>query len=172
MSTVYLVLTLVVGPLIGGGLVYLIQSRIRVQEARETAGIQSEATKTSAPLAVIMNQLVAKDAQIDRAQSQHHAFVETQMARNDATTQAVLALAEQVRVQTGNLKDISSSLQEHRNESGARSGRIYEKIGLVNERLAGLEAGLKNSLDTAQKAAETAKTVFEHMNQTREADRA
>lgn len=164
MNATYLALTLVVGPLIGGGLVYFIQSRIRVREARETAGIQAEATAAATPYQVFQQQLIAKDAQIATIQVQHHTFVETQMARNDATTQAVLALAEQVRVQTGNLKEISVVLQSHREESGTRSGRIYEKIGLVNERLAGLEAGLKNSLETAQRAAEIAKEAVEAVN--------
>ncbi len=139
----YLVISVVIGPLIGGGVVFYLQSRIRVREARETSRIQSDAQTAAQPLAVIMNQLVAKDAQIDRAQNQHHAFVETQMARNDATTQAILALAEQVRVQTGNLKDLSVSLTAHREESSLRGGKVYEKIGMVNERLATIEAMVK-----------------------------
>lgn len=156
MNTTYLILTMVVGPLIGGGMVYYIQSRIRIHEARETAGIQSEATAVNTPYQVLQQQLMAKDAQIAQSQAQHHNFVETQMARNDASTQAILALAEQVRVQTGNLKDISGGLQAHRDESTVRSGKIYEKIGLVNERLAGLEVGIKTSIETAQRAADKA----------------
>lgn len=143
MNTAYLALTLVVGPLVGGGLVYFIQSRIRLNEARETAGIQAEAAATQTPYQVLQQQIAVKDAQISQSQTQHHAFVETQMARNDAATQAMLSLAEQVRMQTDNLKDLSVGLQMHRDESSARSGKIYEKIGQVNERLATIEAHVR-----------------------------
>lgn len=142
--------------LVGGVLVYYLQSRIRVKETADTTGIHAQATAAQAPYTVLQQQLTAKDAQIAQAQGQHHQFVESQMARNDATTQAVLALAEQVRVQTGNLKDVSAALAEHRTESSARAGRIYEQVGKVNERLAGLEAGVKTTLELAQSAAKDA----------------
>lgn len=164
MNTTYLVLSLVIGPLIGGGLVYYIQSRIRVKEARDTAGIHAEATAVATPYAVLQQQLITKDQQLASAQGLHHAFVESTMARSDATTQAILALAEQVRVQTGNLKDLGSGLDTHRTESSARAGKIYEQIGKVNERLAGLEANVKNSLETASDAAKTAKDAAETLD--------
>lgn len=157
MNTTYMVLTMIIAPLIGGGVVYFIQSRIRINELRETSGIQASAVAVNTPYQVLQQQLSAKDAQIAQAQGQHHAFVESQMERNDATTKALLALAEQLRVQTGNLKDVSVSLQEHRTESSARAGKIYEQVGKVNERLAGLEANVKNSLETAKDAAEVAR---------------
>jgi hypothetical protein len=143
MNTAYLFLTLVVGPLVGGGVVCFIQSKIRVNEARETAEIRTHEAAGAAPYQVLQQQLAAKDAMIASAQSQHHAFVETQMARNDASTRALLELAEQIRVQTANLKDMSTSLQGHKDEAHARAGRLYEKIGEVNERLATIEAKVK-----------------------------
>ena len=161
MSTAYLVLSLIVAPLVGGGAVYYIQSRIRRNEAREMASIQTEASAASTPYQLLQNQLATKDAMLSQSQAQHHQFVESQMARNDATTQAILGLAEQVRVQTGNLQDLSSVLQTHRDEGAMRSGKIYEKIGQVNERLAGIESGIKNSIETAQDAAKTAKAAAE-----------
>lgn len=161
MNTTYLVLSLVVGPLIGGGLVYYIQSRIRINETKETTAIQGAAAAAATPYQVLQQQLQSKDAQIAQAQQQHHEFVASQMARNDATTQAVLALAEQVRVQTGNLKDVSTALHEHRVESSARAGKIYEQVGKVNERLAGIESNIKSTLESAQDAAASAKEAAE-----------
>lgn len=139
MSTTYLVLTLIGGPLVGGGLVYYIQSRIRIQEARENAAIQGNATAANTPYQVLQQQLAAKDGQIAQTQQQHHAFVESQMARNDATTKAIIELAAECRAQTDTLKAVGLSLQAHREESSARAGKIYEKIGAVNERLAAIE---------------------------------
>lgn len=160
--TIGQIVILLAGTLLGGGgLGYYIQSRIRVREAKEMAGIQTEVTVTTAPIAVLQQQLAAKDAQLNQSQQMSHDFVESQMKRNDATTAAVLALAEQVRVQTTNLKDIGTSLQNHREESSARAGKTYEKISDVNERLAGLEAGIKNCLDTAESAAYKAKEAAE-----------
>lgn len=131
--------------LIGGGLVYFIQSRIRVKEAHDIAGIQAEAVAVNTPYQVLQQQLNVKDSQIAQSQAVHHSFVESQMARNDATTKATLELAEQVRAQTENLKDMSRSLQSHREESSARTGKIYEKIGEVNERLATIEAQMRSA---------------------------
>jgi len=157
MTTTYLVLTLLVGPLVGGGLVYFIQSRIRVKEVRDTAGIHAEAAANQTPYTVMQQQLLAKDAQLAQVQGQHYAFVEGTMKRNDATTEAVLALAEQVRVQTTNLTELRQDLGSHRTESSARAGKTYEAIGKVNERLAGLEANIKGVLDDAKTAAKDAK---------------
>lgn len=161
MSTTQLLLSFVVGPLIGGVLVFYLQSRIRVKETKDTTAIHGEAAAAAAPYAVLQQQLQAKDAQLAQAQGQHHAFVESQMERNDATTKAILALAEQVRVQTGNLTVLQNNLQDHRTESSARAGKTYEAIGKVNERLAALEAVAKNTLEQASDAAKTAKEAAE-----------
>lgn len=161
MTTSQMVLSFIVGPLIGGVLVFYLQSRIRVKETKDTAAIHGDAAVAAAPYKVLQDQLAAKDQQLAQVQGQHHDFVEGQMKRNDATTQAILALAEQVRVQTGNLKDIQTGQHEQRAESSARAGKTYEKIAEVNERLAGLEAGVKNCLETAQDAAKAAKGAAE-----------
>lgn len=161
MTTSYLILTLLVGPLVGGGVVYFIQSRIRVKEAKDMAGIQGEAAATTAPLAALQQQLAAKDQQLAQARAEVHDFVKSSMERNEASTRAILALAEQVRVQTGNLTTLQNDLGAHRSESSVRAGKTYEAIGKVNERLAGLEAGVKNCLDLATDAAKDAKEAAE-----------
>lgn len=147
---------IVVSSLLGGGVVYFIQSRIRVKEAQDMAGIQAEATTKQTPYTILQQQLAVKDGQFAATQAKHDAFVDSTIARQDATTKAILELAEQVRVQTGNLKDLGQGMQDHRAESSARAGKIYEQIGKVNERLAGLESGIKTSIDLAGRAAETA----------------
>lgn len=157
----YLVLTVVISPLVGGVFVYYFQSRVRVREQRETAGIQAEAAISTSPLQMMQQQLQVKDAQIAQAAQTHDAFVESAMARNDATTKAILELAEQFRVQTSNLKDLGSLLQSHRDEDGSRAGRIYDQIGKVNERLAGLEASVRSTLEVAKDAVSTAKDAAE-----------
>ena len=161
MTTTYMILSLIISPLIGGGVVYYFQSRVRIREAKETADIHGAASAAQTPYQMFQQQIAAKDAQLAMHQQQSYSFVETQMARNDATTKAVLELAEQIRVQTENLKEMSSGLEVHRGDSSARSGKIYEQIGKVNERLAGLEAGVKNTLDTATEAAKTARGAVE-----------
>ena len=157
----YIILTVVISPLLGGVFVYYFQSRVRVREQREVAGIQAEATVSQHPLQVLQQQLQVKDAQIAQVSQTHDAFVESAMARNDATTKAILELAEQLRAQTANLKDLSTLLQSHRDDDAGRAGRIYDQIGKVNERLAGLEATVKNTLEVAKEAASEAKEAVE-----------
>lgn len=147
----------IISLLVGGVLIYYLQSRIRVRETADTTGIHAQATATQAPYTVMQQQLQAKDAQLAQVQQQHYSFVEGTMKRNDATTEAVLALAEQVRVQTTNLTELRQDLTLHRSESSARAGKTYEAIGKVNERLAGLEANIKGTLDDAKSAAKDAK---------------
>lgn len=142
--------------LVGGVLVFYLQSRIRIREQKETSDIRGAETAALTPMQVMERQLQAKDQQLLLAQQTMGGWVETQMARNDAQTKAILELAAQVRGQTENLKDVGAALQAHREEASARSGRVYEKIGEVNERLATIEGGIRNSLDTAQRAAEAA----------------
>lgn len=161
MSTWQIVLSVVVGPLIGGVLVFYLQSRIRVRENKDNASIQAETQAAATPYQVLQQQLLAKDQQLMASRAETHDFVKGQMERNDASTKAILALAEQVRVQTGNLATLQSDLTTHRAESSTRAGKTYEKIAEVNERIAGLEAGVKNSLDTAQEAAKKAKDAAE-----------
>lgn len=157
MTISQMLLTFIVAPLVGGVLVFYLQSRIRVRETKETAAIHGEASAAQTPYTVLQQQLMAKDNQLAQVQGQHYAFVEGTMKRNDATTEAVLALAEQVRVQTENLKSLGSGLETHRSESSARAGKIYEQVGKVNERLAGLEANIRGVLDDAKTAAKDAK---------------
>lgn len=161
MSTGYLILTLIVAPLIAGGVVYGIQAFIRVKEARATAGIHAEASVLQTPVQVLTQQLAAKDQQLASAHAETHEFVKSQMERNDAGTRAILELAEQLRMQTSNLKDLSTAFADHRDESSQRAGKIYEQVGKVNERLAGLEASVRNCLDTASDAAKIAKDAAE-----------
>lgn len=160
-STGYLILTLVIAPLIAGGVVYGIQAFIRVREAKATAAIHGEAAAAQTPVQVLTQQLAAKDAQLAQARAEVHEFVKGQMERNDAGTRAILALAEQVRVQTGNLTTLQSDLADHRADSSARAGKTYEAIGKVNERLAGLEANVRSCLSTAEDAAKVAKDAAE-----------
>lgn len=155
-STSYMILTLIVSPLLGGGLVYYIQSRIRINESKEQASIAGAATAAQTPYQVLQQQLQAKDGQIAMTQQQHYQFVESQMARNDATTKAILELAAECRAQTDTLKAVGASLQDHREESSTRAGKIYEKIGDVNERMAAMETGVKNAIDSAGRASDTA----------------
>ncbi len=160
-STGYLILTLVVAPLIGGGVIYGIQAWIRVREAKATVGIHADAAASQTPVQVLTQQLASKDAQLAQARAEVHEFVKGQMERNDAGTRAILALAEQVRIQTGNLTTLQSDLADHRSDSSARAGKTYEAIGKVNERLAGLEANVRSCLNTAEDAAKTAKDAAE-----------
>lgn len=161
MSTTQMVLSFVIGPIVGGVLVFYLQSRIRVREVKDTTEIRSEATAAATPYQLLQQQLVAKDQQIAQARGEHHTFVENSMKRNDAATTAILELAGLCRAQSENLKDVGTALQAHREEASARSGKIYEQIGKVNERLAGLEANVRNSLDTASDAARHAKEAAE-----------
>lgn len=152
---------MIASTLVGGGLVYLIQSRIRVRELRDTTAIQTAASAAKSPMEMMAQQIQIKDAQIAQVQQQHADFVDSQMKRNDAGTEAILNLAEQVRVQTSNLAAVVKEIQEHRAESATRAGKIYENIGKVNERLAGLEATVKSTLDTATDASKISKAAAE-----------
>ncbi len=156
MSTAYLVLTLLAGPLVGGGVVYYIQSRIRINEQREMAGIQGGATAQQAPMDMLRGELAAKGVALQQTQEQFFLFVESQMKRNDATTAAMLNMAAESRAQTEALKAVGVSLQDHREESAGRAGKMYDRIGLVNERMASIESGMKIAADTAHRAANTA----------------
>lgn len=139
MSTTYLILTMIISPLVGGGVVYYIQSRIRINEAKEQASIQGQASVSQTPLEVLRSELASKGVALQQTQQQFFEFVESQMKRNDATTKAILEVAGECRAQTETLKFVGTSLQAHREESSARAGKIYEKIGDVNERLAAIE---------------------------------
>lgn len=149
MNTTYLMFTLIISPLIGGGVVYYIQSRIRINEAKEQVAIQGQASAAQTPLEVLRNELASKGVALQQTQQQFFQFVESQMKRNDATTKALLDVAAECRSQTDTLKAVGVSLQAHREESSARAGKIYEKISDVNERMAGMEANVKNASDAA-----------------------
>lgn len=149
------------GGLLTSGVLYWWQSRVRVREAKDLGAIQAEATAAQTPFQLLQQQLLVKDNQLAAANQEYKEFVDSAMARNDATTRAILELASLCRQQTENLKQISADVQTHRKDSSERAGKIYEKISDVNERLAGVEAGIKNSLETAQEAVKKAKEAAE-----------
>jgi hypothetical protein len=118
------ILTGIIIPLVGLG-IYYFQSRVRVNEQRDSVGIQSQAT----PLQILTQQLASKDAQLVSTQGQFFTFMQTQMARNEAQTKALDALTAECRAQT-------TALMQHTEQSAFRSKAIHERLNSMAEDLA------------------------------------
>lgn len=136
--TQYLGYFLGIGGTLSAAVVYWLQSRTRVREAQD----QAEISKQQEPMAVLRQQLAAKDAEILQTREQFFTFVNAQIARTEAQTKAILDLGAEARANTDAIRALGTSLEAHREESKAGRASIHDELGQVRERLAEIQGHL------------------------------
>lgn len=125
-----LILTLVIGPLIGAAVMYW-NSRTRVGEAGDVASIKER----QAPIEALRLELLARKDEVTQTRQQFFQFMQSHTEKNDAQTRALLELAAECRAQT-------DALKSHMTASSERARNIFDKLTDVKEKIAQIQGHL------------------------------
>lgn len=129
----YILVTLlstVVAPVIGF-LVYKWKARVDTERS---------------PVDTMRQALASRDAEVAQAREQLYTFMNNHLAHDKAEREqlaSVLAgIQKEQAINVETLKALHQDIKQHREESSDRAGKIYEKLGIVNESLAGIKGKL------------------------------